>query len=128
MNEYDQARQLLERAGYRVTSPPPPPPVNHCAMCGMTDNISRDEFGAPLIPVEVRVNEGEEGASYVTRWFCENDFEGLMEPLLKFGLGSHHHGSTTLLTDETKCGGYGVCTRYPDRASSGMEEIYHGFF
>jgi hypothetical protein len=117
----DEVIAELRQKGYVVTPPPPPQPVNHCAVCG----ISKDEDSEPLIPVDISINPGEEGASYVTRWYCDEDLETLAYQLIRYGLGSHHHGSTTLVEADTEvCGGYGKCTLY--NGEDGMQEVYRG--
>jgi hypothetical protein len=102
-----------------------PPPLNHCAVCGIDEDTHMQNAGWPLTPVTVAVNRQEEGASYVTRWYCEDHMDDLSQTLLEYGLGSHHHGSTTMVeADPDVCGGYGECTLYEE--ADGMEEVYRG--
>ena len=117
------ARKVLEDAGYSVQEPPEPAPEHRCAVCGKTDQENRDGFGGGLIDFQVIVHAGEEGASYVTRFFCDEHMQDVGDVLVKLGFGSHHHGSTTFVeADTSECGGYGECTLYTD--VDGMEEVY----
>lgn len=120
-----QAVQKLVALGYTVTPPRPPLPIAHCAICGISEDEQDETYGWPLLPIQVIVNSGEEGFSDVKRFYCGEHSDDVINALLPLGLGSHRHGSTTLVeSDPAVCGGYGKCPYFkPDEAVYG--EVYY---
>ena len=114
----------LRRRGWGVVPPLPPAAQHKCLVCGKTDEENEDEYGGPLVDVRVIVADGEEGCSDVKRWVCYLHWENVFTELMEMGFESHHHGSTTMLSneDDPPCGGYGECTLY--EAFDGMAEEY----
>lgn len=118
-----QAVSYLTARGYTIVPPVRPDPVDHCAICGMTGDENSETFGGWLIEVTLQVDVGEEGGSEVTRFYCDEHVDDVRNAVLPLGLGSHRHGSTTLIEADTSvCGGYGTCTHFPE---DGYKEVYH---
>jgi hypothetical protein len=114
----------LRGQGYEVSPPPLPLPVAHCAICGIGEDENREIYGGPLIPVQLLVNTGEEGFSDVKRFYCDEHIDDVRNAVLPLGLGSHRHGSTTIVeSDPSVCGGYGKCPHFDPESEYG--EVYY---
>ena len=89
-----------------------------CDKCGMRDEKEPEDhyFDDPYwIPIEVHAGEaGEEGWDVAERVFCDDCASEVLGALQKLGFGTHYHGGTSLLQDDTCPGSkYGVRVPHP---------------
>lgn len=111
----------LQQLGYQVklSESPPKPKPEACSVCGAidenayfspnsydlsdyADDLSDVELAEWLTPVKVEVGEqGEEGWDFKTLLFCPVHEGRVIEQLIGLGFGTHHHGSTHPLSDES---------------------------
>lgn len=104
MSEEDKARVL---GRYDLL----PVIENICFICGRTDSDNYEEGWGPCVDVAVLMAYEEEGFSHVKKYVCNDHLIEMVDRFKALGFVSHHHGSTTLLEDDT-CPGYndyGAC-------------------
>lgn len=99
----------------------PPLPENTCFICGRTDSDNYEAGWGPCVDVTVQVAYEEEGFSHVKKYVCNDHLIDMVDAFKALGFRSHHHGSTTLLEDDT-CPGYDHPSACPTPRGYGEED------